>query len=290
MNYNIDSNSLLEYDKIFGQHFAILFMVQSKLDNPQLSDFKLFDLGCGKGQLISQLEVNLSNESRKKLSYFGYDINVFDLKTAKKTAESLNLKKSDFKVGDIGDFQKLIAENQEFDMIVMCNALHECNPHILAEILTESIIRLSATGSLFIYDMEYLSKRELGAITWQSHEMREILKVMFDSLGIKEYFPKPAQWLHNTCNSWSIHIQREFININLDEIDKPTITKNINDKVYEMLDRKLNETRNALEALTSGEDDIDKDDKDAKDEREKEKLDYLYNYWSIDRAIRGRKE
>lgn len=81
-----DSEAVLEIQKILPQHQSAITLLNLKLQNPSLGVFNWIDLACGKGQIISQLADNLSENSRKKLSYVGYDISVENTRVAQRIA------------------------------------------------------------------------------------------------------------------------------------------------------------------------------------------------------------
>ena len=73
-----DSSAVLEFERMLPQHQAAITLLSSLLQNPQVDKFYWLDLACGKGQIISQLNENLTIENRKKIIYHGYDINVLE--------------------------------------------------------------------------------------------------------------------------------------------------------------------------------------------------------------------
>lgn len=73
-----DSSAVLEFARMLPQHQAAITLLSSLLQNPQVDNFYWLDLACGKGQIISQLNENLTIENRKKIIYHGYDINVLE--------------------------------------------------------------------------------------------------------------------------------------------------------------------------------------------------------------------
>lgn len=79
-----DSSAVLEFERMLPQHQAAITLLSSLLQNPQVDKFYWLDLACGKGQIISQLNENLTIENRKKIIYHGYDINVDYLKELNK--------------------------------------------------------------------------------------------------------------------------------------------------------------------------------------------------------------
>lgn len=86
-----DSSAVLEVERMLPQHQAAITLLSSLLQDPQVDKFYWLDLACGKGQIISQLNENLTIENRKKIIYHGYDINVDYLKIVKKLLIKWNL-------------------------------------------------------------------------------------------------------------------------------------------------------------------------------------------------------
>jgi ubiquinone/menaquinone biosynthesis C-methylase UbiE len=44
------------------------------LDNPNVSEYRWLDIGCGKGQILANLDERLNTTAISKISYYGYDI------------------------------------------------------------------------------------------------------------------------------------------------------------------------------------------------------------------------
>jgi hypothetical protein len=63
-----DSDAVHDIRRILPQHQSALTLLNSKLQNPAVQSFRWLDLACGKGQIISQLEENLSANQRQKLA------------------------------------------------------------------------------------------------------------------------------------------------------------------------------------------------------------------------------
>lgn len=117
------------------------------------------------------MQENLSENNRRKLLYTGYDINVDHTRTAERIANGLNLKANEFVHGDICHFANLILPDRQFDFITCTNTAHELQPGAFSMLILDSLVRLSETGELFIYDMESLDKPELGALPWRGPEI-----------------------------------------------------------------------------------------------------------------------
>jgi SAM-dependent methyltransferase len=272
-----DSDVYLNKDRLLAQHQAALSLLQGRLDKPGLTDLIWLDLGCGKGQIIVNLEHNIGDEARTKISYFAFDIIEEHISVTLKKAESLKFKSSDGKIGDISDFPNLFPVDQKYDFITLTNSIHEFSPLLIPDILFESILRLSQTGLLFVYDMESLPSLELGAITWTREDIHELLKSFFKHFNIAGYNPTPGRWHHSTCIGWNIQINREYINLTNEELISRKIEAIalIKTDTISILKRKLDDCRKILESITKH--------GAATDEEEKSKQKLLYDFWSLNR-------
>jgi SAM-dependent methyltransferase len=282
MSLIADSDAVLEIQRILPQHQSAITLLNLKLQNPSLGVFNWIDLACGKGQIISQLADNLSEISRKKLSYIGYDISVENTRVAQKIAKDLALNHLNFIHGDICDFSKLVIDIDSFDFITCTNTAHELQPGAFANLIIDCILRLSERGELFVYDMESLDTPELGALPWKGSEIAELINEIFSELGL-EYKINPSIWHHKTCNGWTITIQREYIQKTNDEIKaaKPALLNKIDEKINYILDTRFNECNKMLQAYCKyGVDTIGE---------EKSKLNALYEFWAIFNAKELRK-
>lgn len=272
-----DSDAYLNKDRLLAQHQAALSLLQGKLDRPGLTDLIWLDLGCGKGQIIVNLEHNIGDDARTKISYSAFDIIEEHLSITLKKAESLKFKSSNGKIGDISDFPNLFPVENKYDFITLTNSIHEFSPLLIPDILFESIVRLSSTGLLFVYDMESLPSLELGAITWTREEIHELLKSFFKNFDIQGYSPTPGRWNHSSCFGWNIQLSREYINLTDEELIKRKdkaieLTKQ---DIVTILKRKLDECEKSLESITKHGAETD--------EEEKSKQKLLYDFWSLNR-------
>jgi SAM-dependent methyltransferase len=205
-----DSDAVQDIRRILPQHQSALTLLNGRLQNPALEQVLWLDLACGKGQIISQLNENLSNKHREKLSYFGYDINVDHTRAAERIALNLQLQNYDFFHGDLFNFNTIIPNEKRFDFITCTNTAHEFQPGAFATILLDSLVRLTQSGELFIYDMESLNTPELGALPWRSSEIGKLLNLVFEVLET-EFRVHPSIWSHTSCKGWTVTIQRQYI-------------------------------------------------------------------------------
>jgi len=272
-----DSDAYLNKDRLLAQHQAALSLLQGKLDKPGLTDLIWLDLGCGKGQIIVNLEHNIGDDARTKISYSAFDIIEEHLSITLKKAESLKFKNSNGKIGDISDFPNLFPVGNKYDFITLTNSIHEFSPLLIPDILFESIVRLSSTGLLFVYDMESLPSLELGAITWTREEIHELLKSFFKHFDIQGYSPTPGRWNHSSCFGWNIQLSREYINVTDEEltVKKVLAIELTKQDIVTILKRKLDECEKSLESITKHGAETD--------EEEKSKQKLLYDFWSLNR-------
>lgn len=276
MSVIADSDAVLEKERLFAQHQAALTILQGLIDVPNLTTFEWLDIGCGKGQIIVNLDENLSEESRKKISYNAFDIKEDFLSIALRKAERLNLKSSNGQVGDISNFAALHPEENQFDFITITNSIHELHPLEIPIVLVECILRLKENGILFIYDMEALPFKELGAVTWTREEIHEVLKTLLKKIGT-EYSPTPGKWKHKSCNGWNIQLNRSHFNVDNSSINdsKESIIKESQDQVILTLRSKLEKCTESLESITKYGAETD--------EEENLKISNLFDFWAINR-------
>jgi SAM-dependent methyltransferase len=179
-----ESDAVHETQKILPQHQSAITLLNVRLHDPTVGAVRWLDIACGKGQIIAQLDDNLSPDHRAKLSYVGYDINSDFIRTAEKLAEGLGLQSVSFLHGDLSNFSKLVPEDRKFDFISCTNTAHEIQRGCFACLFLDALLHLSESGELFIYDMESLTKPELGALPWQSQEIKELINAAFETMGI----------------------------------------------------------------------------------------------------------
>lgn len=277
MNSIADSDAYFNPERMLAQHQAALTLLQGILADPSAAEIHWLDLASGRGQIIANLDKNLTEQHRNKIHYRGYDIENTHTRSAKKTAEAMGMKSVAFDIGELHRFNETIPDSQSFDFITLTNTVHEIDPERLASILFHCVERLSGKGCLFIYDMDRLPSPELGAVLWSASEIRAILSTLCASLGSENYHPAVGQWQHRICNGWNVQIQRPHLEIedSLDGIRDTTVEATAQ-QIVELLDLKLAQTRTALESLTqfgaeTGEEAAAKES-------------YLYDFWAITRA------
>jgi len=277
-----DSDAVYDIRRILPQHQSALTLLNGKLQNPSVKSFLWLDLACGKGQIISQLGENLSVKQRKKLSYIGYDINVEHTRTAERMADSLQLSHYEFLHGDMSIFNNIVKPETKFDFITCTNTAHELQPGAFASLFLSSLKRLSNTGELFIYDMEHLTKPELGAIPWRNAEINTLLNSAFEELKT-DFRVEPSGWSHTSCKGWSVTIQREYINKTDNEIQKSQncITGRLEREIDNILKKRLTECNHMLETFCR----FGADTADDVAARQSS----LYEFWALLRVMEVRK-
>jgi len=277
-----DSDAVHDIRRILPQHQSALTLLNGKLQNPAVKSFQWLDLACGKGQIISQLGENLSEKQRNKLSYVGYDINVEYTRTAERMADSLHLARYEFLHGDMSSFNSIIKPDAEFDFITCTNTAHELQPGAFAELFLSALRRLSTRGEFFIYDMESMTKPELGALPWRSAEIAALLNSAFEVLGT-DFRVEPSGWSHTSCKGWSVTIQREYIDKTDDEINvaQQRISERLDQEIDRILTERFIECNRMIETFCRfGADTAD--DVSAR-------LLALYEFWALHRAKEMRK-
>src|SRR5436190_17442032 len=104
------AHSLVE-TRVWPQHQAILTLVHQRLTENRCTEFNWLDLGCGKGQVLAQLQHNISSEAhRGKIHYSGYDIDPHSTKIAETHASTLALKSAEFHNGHLRNFNTTITQ------------------------------------------------------------------------------------------------------------------------------------------------------------------------------------
>ncbi len=275
-----DSSAFLDSRRLLSQHQAALTIMQGMLDNPILDALTWLDLCCGKGQIIINLEENLSQESRSKIEYSAYDLKDEYLQSTIKKAETLGFKQCKGKSGDISDFPVLHPSKEKFDFISLTNSLHEFDPKFIPQFLIESILRLSEDGILFLYDMEHLPSYELGAVTWSFEEIQEITSFLLNLCGVSNgYVPRAGKWRHKNVTAWNSQIQKKYIGVTDNQIIEllPSAILNGKAKIKEILQRKLELTKKGLEVLTNY--------GASNQEEEEKKLKLLHDFWALNRYL-----
>lgn len=273
-----DSSAILEKKRLLPQHQAALTLIQGQVVKPNITNFSWLDLCCGKGQIIINLEDNFAENLRQKIEYHIQDINEEYLKVTQKNAEELKFKKVESYTTDIYKFSNVVPVATKHDFITIINAVHEISPEFLPELIYENLIRLSPIGTLYIYDMETINPLELGAITWTREEIQELVNTILLNITVENYQPNANRWHHSTCNAWSFEIQKEFL-IETAEIEKvkSDIIERAQEKVTELLKRKLSSCNLALESYTKYGTETQED--------EQKRTQMLFDFYSLNRIL-----
>lgn len=273
-----DSSAVLEFERMLPQHQAAITLLSSILQNPQVDKFYWLDLACGKGQIISQLNENLTSDNRKKIIYHGYDIDVSYSKIVMQMADKLDFMDFDVHIGDLSLFNDILPRDIMFDFVTCTNVTHEIHPQKFFEIIIGALKRLNEDGQLFLYDMESLTNPELGALPLKANDIKCLIEVIFRSAG-SDFKASPSTWAHKTCKGWSIVINRKHLGIENKEFERcnNVIIENLHNEIQAMLARKLNECKRVLEIYTTYGTETGDD--------EGQKISALYEFWALNKAM-----
>jgi len=250
MEYIADSDAVHDSRRILPQHQSAITLLNGKLQNPGVGRISWLDLACGKGQIISHLSENLSDNQRNKLSYIGYDINVQHTRTAERMANTLQFLDYDFLHGDMSHFDNIIPPDSNFDFITCTNTAHELQPGAFASLFLSALRRLSPDGEFYLYDMESLIEPELGALPWRIADINTLLNSAFEELDT-DFRVAPTGWPHTTCKAWSVTIQRAYINKTDDNIQaaEDNISERLEQEIDRILQDRMTECNRLLETF-----------------------------------------
>ena len=274
-----DSHAILDEDKLLCQHHAALTLLQQRLANPDVARFSWLDLACGKGQIFSQLDGNISPKLRSKIIYCGYDMNLEYVRITEQRAKQLAFQEVTVKVGELPRFSDAFGYGLTFDFITLTNTIHEIEPNNLATILFDALARLSDHGLLFVYDMEQLQTPELGAVPWKSSEIETVVGTLLSSIGVENYVAPVGHWRHSTVGGWNLqieneHVVREAPNFHL---HREAALSAVSAKIRDILQTRLRVCTETLESLTlyGSATGTEKDQETAS----------LYEFWALQRAL-----
>ncbi len=267
--------------KVLPQHHTAITLLGQLLAAPGSDHIPWLDLACGKGQILAQLDENISEpELRGKISYQGYDIENENSRIAEKIASGLKLRAVEMKTGEMEDFSKVFPVERKFSFVSFTNTVHELRPQLIAALILDILLRLDAKGVLYIYDMEMLPVPELGAVPWDGDDIKKVLRTMFDELGCERPGLIVQRWEHSSCSGWSVNLHREHLQVT----DKVIIEKagavvaKAAGIITDVLRTKLKTVSDALESLTRF--------GSENEEEVKQKTKLLYDFWSLERAIK----
>jgi len=275
-----DSSAVLT-KKVLPQHHTAITLLGQLLAAPGRDHIAWLDLACGKGQILAQLDENIPEpELRGKISYLGYDVENENSRVAEKIASSLKLRAVEVKTGEMADFSKLFPVDRKFSFVSFTNTVHELRPQLIAALILDILLRLDTKGVLYIYDMEMLPVPELGAVPWDGDDMKKVLSTMFDELGCGKPALIVQRWEHSSCSGWSVNLHREHLQVTDEVIIEKAgaVVGKAAGVIADVLRNKLKTVSDALESLTRF--------GSENEEEMKEKTKLLYDFWSLERAIK----
>jgi len=273
-----DSNAELT-KKVFAQHHTAITLLAHLLSDPAAAEITWLDLGCGKGQILAQLNHNIpEKEVRAKIGYVGYDLENKHSQGVEKMAEELGFHHIEVKTGEMKDFQRVFSAERKFSFVTFTNTIHELHPHFIASLIIEIILRLAPKGILYIYDMESLQNPELGAVTWDGDDFKKLLDAIFEELDCKRPTIIVQRWEHTSCSCWSVNLQRDHLQVSDDVIINRTeeVVARAVGVINKTLENKLDITKQGLESMTRFGSDNGED---------QNKVRLLTDFWSLNRAI-----
>jgi SAM-dependent methyltransferase len=249
------------------------------LADPIVERFDWLDLACGKGQILAQLDENLSASQRSKIAYVGYDLNVEFGRLTEKRSSSLAFKEASVEVGELARFTGIVAHDKLFDFITLTNTIHELEPKNLAGILFDCVARLNDGGSLFVYDMEKLPSPELGAVPWKAPEIEAILTALLRPLGVNGYAPAIGRWRHRNVAGWNTQIEKRHVIREAGSLDGRRVeaVNSASKKIVEILKSRKTECCAALQSLARF--------GSSTGNESAEEVAFLYEFWAVDHAL-----
>lgn len=275
-----DSDAVL-LKRVLPQHQTAITLLGQLLAAPGTAPIAWLDLACGKGQILAQLDDNIRElELRGRISYVGFDIDNEISRLAEKIASGLKFQAVEVKTGEMEDFAKLFPAERKFSFVSFTNTVHELRPQIIASLILDIILRLEAKGILYVYDMEMLPTPELGAVPWDGDDIKKVLTTIFEELGCRKPPLIVQPWGHSSCSAWSVNLNREHLQVTDKVIvEKAEVVANkAAGVIADVLRQKLKTVSDGLESLTKF--------VPENEEEMKEKTKLLYDFWSLERAIK----
>lgn len=154
-SYNDPEGSQVAYETTKNIHLAFLFMVFPQNDHlKQLLDqgIKLLDVGCGNGNLITQLAQAFQNST-----FTGINPDIYGIAEANKLITQMGLEKR-VSVHAMGGEEMDYVD--EFDLASMVVTLHEIPPKVRPKVVEKAYLALKPNGTLMILDFPYPSRLE----------------------------------------------------------------------------------------------------------------------------------
>jgi len=274
-----DAEAVLDRSRLLSQHQAAIVLLQQRVSQPQQTRVRWLDLACGRGQIIASLHENLTDEARRSLEYYAYDLNEPFTRSARRMAERLDLARVDVKIGALHDFSQFYERGFHFDFITLTNTLHEISPEALAQVLVDGVLRLHEAGDLFLYDLECVTPNELGAVPWTRDEAKAFVHVLTEKLAGNHYRPEVGKWTHRTTTAWNVTISKAKMGGGRLEENRTAAIDGVTAEVRRLLKDKLGRCVRALETLTTCGRETQ--------EEEAQEVRLLYEYWAVTRALGG---
>lgn len=154
-SYNTPEFSKAAYEPTKNIYLAFLFMIFPKNDDlKQMLEqgIRFLDIGCGNGNLITQLAQAFQNST-----FAGANPDNFGIQEAKTKISQMGLEKR-VVVENIGGED--LSYNDESDMVSMVVTLHEIPPRVRPTVVEKSYQALKSGGKFLILDVPYPSKLE----------------------------------------------------------------------------------------------------------------------------------
>lgn len=274
-----ESSAIYLPNRMLSQHQAVLTLIKSRIESPELNKLNWLDLACGQGQIIANCEYIFSPECCRKIEYTCVDAIQKYCLQAELIARKVFYDAKPI-VCDIDKcFELKELKEKFFDIITLTNSVHEMTPQQIANIFVTSISKLKQEGLMFIYDMESLQNPELGAIPWEGKDIEKVFHDVFRAAGVSAYFPTVAIWPHKTCKGWNIQIERKYLKIPQRTLESKRVQMlDVASKgIQDILERKLIKIHRALSSAARYGLDVG--------EEQKEIVELLYEYWAISRAL-----
>lgn len=279
---SIADSSAASVERVLSHHQAAITVLANVLF-PRMAGSLVdwLDLACGKGQIIAHLQDALPDEQmRSQISFVGFDIENKHVRETERLAKELNFGAVDGVVGELGKFSTLFDSDRSFSFITFTNTVHEVPPILVGSLLLHSILRLTPVGILYIADMESLSPLELGAIPWDSSDVKRVVDCLYRLLDSKRS-PIVQRWQHTSRFAWTVQIERSHFDATRAQLLEklPALEVQLSEFIVNLFREKHERTNEQLEELTEfggGEtgEEIDT------------RLRLLYEHWSLSRFLR----
>ncbi len=143
------------YETTKNIHLVFLFMIFPKneaLNEMMTQGIRFLDIGCGNGNLITQLAQNFSS-----CSFVGINPDRFGIEMAEQKIADMQLQDR-VSVSKIGAEEAIFSK--EFDLASMVVTLHEIPPEIRTDAVAKAYEALKPGGKLLILDFPFPGKLE----------------------------------------------------------------------------------------------------------------------------------